>query len=234
MISCDPMRSLSNKWKLFGAPLLTALLASIFLLLILSAFRSELAKPSLIHLDQHIQESVHSYTSVAATALMLTLTWIGSPKILFALVPLLAALFWWRHLRHEAAILLIAMAGSGILNTALKLHFRRIRPQVPWALVQERSFSFPSGHSVYAVVLYGTLAYLAMRYLRHAWQRAAMIVAALLQILGIGLSRIYLGAHYPTDVAAGYFVGCIWLIAVILSDRTYVARRNQTPDTSRS
>jgi len=218
MVPYDGMHPFIHKWKLFALSLLAGLLVSGFLLLALEELHEEIAKPFFIHMDLQIQQAVHGHTSVARTRWMKGLTWIGSPQLLFPGVPLIAALFWWRRLRREAMVFFISMAGGAMLNTALKLHFRRVRPDVPWALVHEHSFSFPSGHSVCAVVMYGTLVYLGMRYLRLGWERVAIIVAAVAVVSGIGLSRIYLGVHYPSDVAAGYLVGCIWLMTVIGAD----------------
>lgn len=100
----------------------------------------------------------------------------------------------------------------------MKLHFKRLRPEVPWAFVHEHSFSFPSGHSVLAIVIYGVIVYKTQDKLRSKWTKAILMAGALLMVVGIGVSRVYLGVHYPSDVAAGYFVGAVWLAAVIGSD----------------
>ena len=222
MVPSDTHHPSPGNWKLIPTSLLVGLLAWLLSLLALGAFHRQIAKPFPMQMDHQIQEAVHGHTTLVLTRIMFAFTWIGSPKVLFPVVPLLAALLWWRRLRHEAVLLLVSMAGAGMLNSALKVHFHRSRPDVPWALVQEGSFSFPSGHSVFAVVLYGTLVYLALRYLRRNLERVALVSVAWVSIAGIGLSRIYLGAHYPSDVAAGYFVGCMWLITVITAD--WIAR----------
>ena len=92
----------------------------------------------------------------------------------------------------------IGIGGSGMLDLALKLHFKRIRPEVPWAFVSEHSFSFPSGHSVGAVVLYGILTYLLWSHLRAIWQRAAVILGALLLVIGIGRAIAHPNIIPPT------------------------------------
>src|ERR1017187_10872635 len=89
----------------------------------------------------------------------------------------------------------------------MKLHFKRLRPEVPWAFVHEHSFSFPSGHSVLAMVMYGVIVYKTQDKLRSRWAKAALMVGAFLMVAGIGMSRVYLGVHYPSDVAGGGFVG---------------------------
>jgi membrane-associated phospholipid phosphatase len=203
-----------NRWKLFAIFLFVGLIATVLIMLALAELHEEIIEPSSIQIDHAIQAMVHAHTSPGLTKLMFALTWIGSPITLIPVIPLVAGLLWWKRWRDEAVVLLIAMVGAGAMSAALKLHFRRVRPDLPWALVHEHSFSFPSGHSVFAVVLYGILAYLGMRHLHGAGQRVAMLATAVLLILGIGLSRIYLGVHFPSDVAAGYFVGLVWLAVV--------------------
>jgi len=215
---------LSGKtWKLFGALLLVSLVASGVIMLALAEVHEHLGGPRMERWDAHIQDRVHGDTTPRLTRLMFALTEIGSPRALVPAVPAIAALLWWRRLRHATTVWLIATGGAGVLVGALKLHFRRVRPDLPWAFVHEPSFSFPSGHSVFAVVVYGMAIYICMRRLQRDWQRAALLAASGALIFGIGVSRIYLGAHYPSDVAAGYFVGAVWLTAVVGSDR-YVRR----------
>lgn len=131
---------------------------------------------------------------------------------------IVAALLWWRRLHRDKVTFLIAMIGTCILIVVLKLYFHRSRPDVPWVLVEEDSFSFPSGHSIAAVVLYGSLLLLGLQHLRRLWQRLVISGLSIGMIVGIGVSRIYLGIHYPSDVAAGYLVGCTWLATVVLAE----------------
>jgi membrane-associated phospholipid phosphatase len=215
---------LSRKtWKLFGALLLVGLVASLMMMLALAEIHEHLGGPRMERWDAHIQDHVHGDTTPRMTRIMFALTYIGSPRVLTPAIAVIAVLLWWRRLRHAAMVWLIATGGAGVLVTVLKLHFHRIRPDLPWAFVHEPSFTFPSGHSVFAVVVYGMAIYICMRRLRRDWQRAVLLVAAGALIFGIGVSRIYLGAHYPSDVAAGYFVGAVWLTVVVGSDR-YVRR----------
>jgi undecaprenyl-diphosphatase len=76
------------------------------------------------------------------------------------------------------------------------------------------------------MVMYGVIVYKTYDKLRSVWARAALMAGALLMVLGIGVSRVYLGVHYPSDVVGGYFVGAVWLAAVIGSDWWVDAQRN--------
>jgi undecaprenyl-diphosphatase len=204
--------------KLFGALLLVGLFASGAMMLTLAEVHEHLGGRHMEHWDERIQDHVHGDTTPRMTQLMFALTRIGSPQVLTPAIPVFAALLWLRRLRRAALVWLIATGGAAALVTLLKLHFRRIRPDLPWAFVHEPSFSFPSGHSVFAVVVYGTLIYLGIRHLARVWERIVVVAVAGALIFGIGFSRIYLGAHYPSDVAAGYFVGAVWLLTVAASD----------------
>lgn len=133
---------------------------------------------------------------------------------------LVMGLLWRSGRRFEAAgvgtAVLLAGAGVGIA----KLYFQRVRPAGPWALVHEPGYSFPSGHSASSVLLYGMCAYLLWRLTRRWWVGVLAPVIAAVLVLGTGYSRVYLGAHYPSDVLAGFISGAIWLSASIAVTET--------------
>jgi hypothetical protein len=131
------------------------------------------------------------------------------------MVVLLSSIFLWNSRHHySAALLWIAALGGGLLNSALKVAFDRARPDVfPWRTPHAGLASFPSGHSMSAMVVYGTLAFLVARLAPTRFLRWLTWAVAATVILLIGLSRVYLGVHYPSDVVAGFLVGGIWAIA---------------------
>jgi undecaprenyl-diphosphatase len=150
----------TSKWRILLTYLLPGLFASALVLSALAEFHEEISDPWLIHFDQWAMQIVHQHMSPGMTHLMLALMFIGSVKVYLPLV-LLLGLYLWRALqKRQALVLLIGVLGAGILKTLLKLHFRRLRPDVPWALIHEHNFSFPSGHATAAFALYGMLAYL--------------------------------------------------------------------------
>ena len=207
-----------DRWKLAALYLMVGLVAAGVILFLLAEFHAEIREPFLSQLDRQSMQAIHSHVSARLTAFMLFCTFIGSVKVFLPATLLLAGLLWWRHKRQDALLLLIAVAGAAALNFSLKLHFRRLRPDVPWAFTHEHTFSFPSGHSLFAMVLYGVVTYLLLLRVRSGVGRSAMVVGALATVSAIGVSRVYLGVHYPTDVAAGYLVGLVWLGAAIGSD----------------
>jgi membrane-associated phospholipid phosphatase len=215
----------ATTWRAIAAILLIGLMAAGVMLMTLAEIHEDLMHPRMERLDDGIQGEVHEDANPALTRLMFGLSWIGSPQVLTPAIPAFAGLLWWRRLGRAAMVWLIATSGATGLVVVLKLYFRRIRPDLPWAFAHEPSYSFPSGHSVFAVVVYGTLIYLGLRHLRTVWEQMVVSVAAMALVGGIGYSRIYLGVHYPSDVAAGYFVGAVWLTAVMAAD--WYVRRNE-------
>jgi undecaprenyl-diphosphatase len=212
------MRSL-RKRKLFAALLLVGFAVALVTTAGLVKLHDEILKASFERRDQAIQTWVHGFASPMLTEAMRALSWIGSPYAVTPAVILAAGLMWWWG-RKDAAVLVAAAALGGVgLDEVMKWHFKRARPDLPWAFVHEHSFSFPSGHSVMAMVMYGVIVYKTQNKLRSKGARAALMVGAFLMVAGIGLSRVYLGVHYPSDVAGGYFVGAVWLAAVIGSDQ---------------
>ena len=115
--------------------------------------------------------------------------------------------------RYDAVVVVVvATAGGGLLGEALKWWFARARPQVVPHLVNVGSASFPSGHSMLALVTFLTLGALLARFVPRRRTRTYCITVSLLLSLLVGLSRVYLGVHYPTDVLAGWSVGLAWAL----------------------
>ncbi|MCB8920001.1 MAG: phosphatase PAP2 family protein [Ardenticatenaceae bacterium] len=132
--------------------------------------------------------------------------WIVAPLFMAGVV------LWQRDEKKTAVTLLASFAGSTAINALLKLLFARPRPNVFPPITVETSFSFPSGHTMAAIALYGLAAILLWQRQRYGWT-----VLAGLWVLLVALSRIYLGVHYPSDVLASLAVGTIWLILVMFS-----------------
>jgi undecaprenyl-diphosphatase len=158
------------------------------------------------------------------TALFRGLTFLGSFYFLMPLTLAVALALWLRRRRWLALVWLFAQAGDGLLNAGLKLVFDRPRPEFRDPAVHETTTSFPSGHSMGSVAAYGLLAYLLVRGLPRPWQRLAAAALLAVLALAIGFSRIYLGAHYFSDVLGGFTVGLAWL-AVCISGIEVVRRR---------
>jgi undecaprenyl-diphosphatase len=110
------------------------------------------------------------------------------------------------------------MFGEVILLFALKASFHRARPEPFFNYELPASFSFPSGHSLSSFCFYGVLAWLITARMKNHNLKMLVWFLAVLLVLFIGLSRIYLGVHYPSDVLAGYAAGLVWIVTVSLGD----------------
>ena len=141
---------------------------------------------------------------------LLEITALGTGLVVMMIV-LVSALFLiaTQH-RFSAFLLLVASAGGIVLNAVLKSSFDRPRPQLFEWLTEPSSSSFPSGHAMSSAIVYFTVAYLIARLEKRRWMRALTIIASLLLVLLISVSRLYLGVHYPSDVLAGMIIGLAW------------------------
>ena len=110
----------------------------------------------------------------------------------------------------EIAGLIVCLVGEAVLNFFLKNLFARTRPDL-FQVVAEAGYSFPSGHAMVSLCLYGMLTFLIARHVQSWRWRLVVIGLAMALVVAIGVSRVYLGVHYPTDVVAGYFAGGMWL-----------------------
>ena len=144
-----------------AAPLGLAL--SLLTLGLLSEFHEELADPEVRALDIAVLVQMHANSSPVLTQLLLALTFIGSPLALTFVTAGTAAVLVLNRQWVALTGLVVAVVGSGILNVVLKLWFRREHPYVAWALTREPTFSFPSGHSMVSIVVFGMAAYLLCR-----------------------------------------------------------------------
>lgn len=136
---------------------------------------------------------------------------IGSGSVVVSLAILLAIALFFGNRREQALFVLVVVIGSGALNQILKIIFQRERPTLH-RLAEIGGYSFPSGHAMLAVSLYGVLAYLSWKAIKKSSGRIFVLFLAGAMMVSIGASRIYLGVHYPSDVVAGMSISAIWFI----------------------
>ena len=178
--------------------------------------------------DAYIRDVIHARASHSLTAIMRVFTHLGSVTVLACLLAAVVVIFWIRKWRRAAVILVVTMVGSAVLNAALKYGFHRARPSPYFGITAPPSFSYPSGHSLFSFAFFATIAALSTARIRRQWVRGVIWLSAAMIIGLIGFSRIYLGVHYPTDVAAGYLTAFVWVITVSVGDRFYERRHSGT------
>jgi undecaprenyl-diphosphatase len=210
--------------QFFGWRLLTGMLTAIIAVLFFGWLAEDVFENETISFDQSVRGFVHGFAHPALTALMRVITFCGSTVFLIALGICIAVAF--HRLRHKRALalFLLTMLGSTVLLVALKTAFHRARPEAFFDFALPDSYSFPSGHSLSSFCFYGILAWLTTARMKNRTAKIAVWTLAALLIYLIGLSRVYLGVHYPSDVLAGYAAGLVWVVTVGLGD--FFLRRN--------
>lgn len=157
-------------------------------------------------------------------AMFRDLTSLGSPVVLALITTAVVGYLWLERKRGTALFVVLAVVGGAVLETLLKLGFARPRPELVSHLVDVNSFSFPSGHATMATITYLTLGVLLARVEERRRMKLYLLAVAIFIALVVGISRVYLGVHWPTDVVAGWCVGAAWALACWLV-ATWLQRR---------
>ena len=213
---------------LFGLATLLGLGVALLALFALGWLADEMLEGDTLAFDLRVRAAVHALASPRLTQILILTSSLGGPIVLTPLSAALAAIFAWRRWWRGAILLLVAVAGAGVLDTALKSAFKRPRPAPFFDYALPSSFSFPSGHALLAFCFFTATAALLAPRLRSPVLRGLVWAVAALTIAAIGFSRIYLGVHYPSDVLAGYAAGLLWSSVIIAGDRmahAYARRR---------
>lgn len=206
---------------IFIAIILTVFLAAMYGFLELA---DEMQEGALINFDQKIAQAIYQYRNETLTVWVILITETGSAYAYLVLIPIIAFIIFKlghnRFLTLRAAVILLT---SFLINIYIKSALGRPRPELSERLIEvsEHSLSFPSGHIMSAVAFYGFLIYLVIRLGDLFWRKLFVSVFLALLIIAIGVSRIYLGVHYPSDVAAGFLGGLVWLLFCISALELY-------------
>src|SRR6266571_702739 len=172
---------------------------------------------AITRLDLRVDNSLHAHASPLGVTIAKAVSLIGGPT---AMAALMVAGAVYLLVRREKLLLygwLVAFIGGGALDWALKTIFQRDRPSFPDPFVHVLGYSFPSGHSMGSLIGYGMLAYLVAHSVRRRGIDLLVATSATVLVLAIGFSRLYLGAHYLSDVLAGFAAGIVWLAANIIA-----------------
>lgn len=203
------------------------LLSVVFLLgflIVFAVFAEKLEAHRLYRFDIKVIRWVQSKIDRTNTRLMELFTFLGSPMVISILVVLSCVILYYKGRRREAKGIIITNAVGVEFNEVLKWIFRRKRPDIH-RLITAHGYSFPSGHSMGSVMFYGTLSYFACQGTRSIFYKVLTCIASMFMILMTGISRIYLGVHYPSDVFAGFAAGGAWLSVSLAGLRSIMQRR---------
>jgi undecaprenyl-diphosphatase len=228
MTQLDPLPQAEEEaqpLKLLETVAVAALLTAIVCIFLFGWIAGEMLEGDTRTFDFAIRNWAHGFASPGLTRAMTAISLLGYDVLIVELV-VAVVIFLRLRWRRAAAWLALSMAGALALDLALKFAFRRQRPQ-PFFGDAPHSFSFPSGHALCSFVFYAVLAGLIAQRIRSRALRVAVGVAAGTVIAAIGLSRIYLGVHYPSDVIAGYLAAAIWVSALLVLDHVRKVRKNK-------
>lgn len=194
-----------------GALLGGALLVIVLCVGLFAALADEVMEGGTQKFDNAVLLWMNAHASPFLTGIALDITALGAGTTVWFVVGVASVFLWTSRHRYSALLLWVSMLGSGLINMAMKLSFNRPRPRLfPWRVPYAGLSSFPSGHSMTSMVAYSTLAFLVARLVPSHFLRRFTIIVAGVMIVLIGLSRMYLGVHYPTDVLAGFATGLAW------------------------
>ncbi len=187
--------------------------ACLLILLGLAELADEVLEQEAFFFDETILLWINQFSSPTLDRMMLTVTHLGDSGIIVPLACMGFSWLAWRRHWSIAMVFTINCMGGAVLSTGLKLLFGKPRPTLWPQIINETTYSFPSGHALGSMVLYGFSAYLLAQ--RFSAQSRLIYGLAVILIGVIGLSRLYLGVHWPTDVLAGYGIGFLWISGCI-------------------
>lgn len=208
---------MNNKYKEYLKYTILILCSVIF-----AIFTYKVAADKTIYIDSAVYNYIsNNIINKNRTEIVKMITNITSP--IMVIITLLILVLAIKDKKIKIS-LVINLLGITIINNLIKVIIARPRPEIN-KLVTETGYSFPSGHSITSMVFYGYLVYLTYKYINNKKIKIPLIIFLILLIPTIGLSRIYLGVHYASDVLCGFLLGTIYLILFISISKKYLERK---------
>jgi undecaprenyl-diphosphatase len=170
----------------------------------------------------------------ALAQLFVVFSYMGTSECVFAMSAIAAATFLWRARYWDAAFAITALPVAGVMMRSLKLFYVRARPEVIEHLQASYGFSYPSGHALLSMAVYLILALQLRQELTRPMLRGSLLLFACLIIFAVGVSRVYLGVHFPTDVLAGWAFGLLFAIVYWNLGEAFRAKASQVINRVRS
>jgi undecaprenyl-diphosphatase len=220
-----PLRRLFTRVEALGLYLVSGFLVCAVVVFLFGFLASEVFRTTDTRaVDREVTLAMRELQSPSNDRIARIVTFFGSHLFILPATVVVTAGLWLKH--HWASALLFcgSVVGGFGLNALLKIAFARERPDLWPAIVTERTYSFPSGHATIGTVFFGGLAAVVLHLSRRPLVRAAALVFSTAAIFIIAASRVYLGAHWTTDVAGGVLVGLFW-VSVCSTGTEYVSRR---------
>lgn len=188
-------------------------LSTLFFASFLKLHGEAVVEQELLALDMRISYAIYAWRSPLLTDVMFAFSLMGQQFTIISSIILAIGFLVKKH-RREALLFLFMLIGGGLLDYLFKIWFARPRPDFSPLYILD-NYSFPSGHSMNAFVFYAVIAFFTYHFTHDRRKTIIATIVAGLCTLLVGLSRVYLGVHYPTDVLAGYIAGFWWFLTVI-------------------
>lgn len=216
------LTKMNLKWQLTRAFLISLFCASAF-----GFIAVLISDKKIVEFDSIISSFIQGWESPILTSIMKFFTFWGAEwTVVFITLVIILFLYKILHYRKETVLFVWVVAGSSLLNWILKMIFHRDRPTVH-RIVDASGFSYPSGHSMVAFSLYGMVTFLLWRHIKSSFGRSMLVFMNAMMIFAIGVSRIYLGVHYPSDVLGGYLASGFWLVTSFCAYQLFLERSDR-------
>ncbi|MFH1193362.1 MAG: LssY C-terminal domain-containing protein [bacterium] len=218
--------------KNFSGLTLTFLLASFIYIFahFVGVIADVVTSETIVSADIRVENLLASFRNPALVKVFYFITVLGDWAIVAGLAIVLSILFFAWKKRHYIVPLFVSLSGSAIFVYIGKIIVHRPRPAGAIPVYIEQSFSFPSGHAAMAAAFYGFIMYFFWKEWPHWKYRLNIVFLWIALSLAVGLSRLYLGVHYLSDVFGGYLVGLLWLIiAITIEERRSFKAKNIKP-----
>lgn len=168
--------------------------------------------------DDAVSTFFYSIRNPLLTALMRSFSFMGMDFIILSSL-FIPIYFLWKHQKARAFLFIVMIGMGAVLSVLLKLVFLRDRPTLD-PLAIENTYSFPSGHSMNSFIFFFTLAYFYYHTSKNEQKSIYIFVLASFLVIMVGVSRIYLGVHYPSDIVGGFLAGILWLLFIFIVTKT--------------
>lgn len=195
-------------------------------LLLFGALAEDVWQRETMRFDSPVLQRLHAHATPGFDALMLLASRLGGVTVMVPLAVGTALFLWARQRRAQAWFLALSVGGACALNLGAKAVFGRTRPDLWLSIAPETDYSFPSGHSMLSMSVIASLLLLLWQSRAPRWVQVLATLAGVAFVGWVGLSRLYLGVHFPSDVLAGWCASLAWVVAAHL---ILTARRHENP-----
>lgn len=204
------------------------LVASLFSALVFYKVTDKVVDNETSFIDNFFVQLFYNLRTQELTDIMKFFSFVGMDIII--ILSIIIPLFLFVKKRFRDSILFTTMISLGmVINYSLKLLIQRERP-IGFALIEEPTFSFPSGHSMNSFIFFVTIAYFVYKYSKNRVLTILVFLTSGMFIFMIGISRVYLGVHYPSDILGGYIAGFLWIASFYFIDKSLTMIRLVSKD----